>query len=49
MDKINKDAGRIDWQGEDLVPAGPARMRAIRSKEIGFIFQEPMTSLRICT
>jgi peptide/nickel transport system ATP-binding protein len=37
--------GSILWQGEDLVPARPDRMRAIRSKEIGFIFQEPMTSL----
>jgi peptide/nickel transport system ATP-binding protein len=37
--------GSIHWQGEDLVPARPDRMRAIRSKEIGFIFQEPMTSL----
>jgi peptide/nickel transport system ATP-binding protein len=44
-------AGRIDWRGgtngtaENLVDAPPARMRAIRSKGIGFIFQEPMTSL----
>ena len=38
-------AGSIRWQGEDLVPASPDRMRQIRSKEIGFIFQEPMTSL----
>jgi peptide/nickel transport system ATP-binding protein len=38
-------AGRIGWQGRDLVPLGPEQMRAIRSKEIGFVFQEPMTSL----
>lgn len=38
-------AGRIDWNGENLVDAPPARMRRVRSKEIGFIFQEPMTSL----
>ena len=38
-------AGRILWQGEDLVPLPPDRMRAIRLKEIGYIFQEPMTSL----
>jgi peptide/nickel transport system ATP-binding protein len=37
--------GRILWQGEDLVPASADRMRALRSAEIGFIFQEPMTSL----
>jgi peptide/nickel transport system ATP-binding protein len=38
-------AGRIGWETEDLVTASPERMRSIRSKEIGFIFQEPMTSL----
>jgi peptide/nickel transport system ATP-binding protein len=38
-------AGQILWQGRDLVPLPPNGMRAIRSKEIGFVFQEPMTSL----
>ncbi|WP_270933187.1 ABC transporter ATP-binding protein [Falsiroseomonas oryzae] len=38
-------AGRILWQGRDLVPMGPEQMRSIRAKEIGFVFQEPMTSL----
>ena len=38
-------AGSIHWQGRDLVRLPPSAMRAIRSKEIGFIFQEPMTSL----
>ncbi|RVT96868.1 ABC transporter ATP-binding protein [Rhodovarius crocodyli] len=37
--------GSIMWQGRDLVPLAPAQMRGIRAKEIGFIFQEPMTSL----
>jgi peptide/nickel transport system ATP-binding protein len=37
--------GRILWQGRDLVPLRPDEMRAIRAKEIGFVFQEPMTSL----
>ncbi|MGG5809309.1 ABC transporter ATP-binding protein [Falsiroseomonas sp. CW058] len=37
--------GRILWQGRDLVPLDADGMRAIRSKEIGFVFQEPMTSL----
>ncbi len=37
--------GSIIWQGRDLVPLPPAQMRGIRAKEIGFIFQEPMTSL----
>ena len=38
-------AGQILWQGRDLVPMGPEEMRPIRSKEIGIVFQEPMTSL----
>ena len=37
--------GRILWQGRDLVPLPAEGMRSIRSKEIGYIFQEPMTSL----
>ena len=38
-------AGRILWQGRDLVPLSPDQMRSIRAKEIAIIFQEPMTSL----
>ncbi len=37
--------GTIHWQGRDIVPLTPAEMRSIRSKEIGIVFQEPMTSL----
>jgi len=37
--------GQILWLGRDLVPLGPAAMRRIRGKEIGIVFQEPMTSL----
>jgi peptide/nickel transport system ATP-binding protein len=37
--------GEIRWQGRDLVPLGAHEMRRIRSKEIGIVFQEPMTSL----
>ncbi len=37
--------GQILWRGRDIVPMGPDEMRKIRSKEIGIIFQEPMTSL----
>jgi peptide/nickel transport system ATP-binding protein len=37
--------GQILWQGRDLVPLGADAMRHIRSKEIGIVFQEPMTSL----
>jgi peptide/nickel transport system ATP-binding protein len=38
-------AGRVLWQGRDLVPLDNAAMRRIRAKEIAIIFQEPMTSL----
>jgi peptide/nickel transport system ATP-binding protein len=38
-------AGRILWQGRDLVPLSGEELRPIRAKEIAVIFQEPMTSL----
>ena len=38
-------AGRVMWQGRDLVPMDDEGMRRIRAKEIAIIFQEPMTSL----
>jgi peptide/nickel transport system ATP-binding protein len=38
-------AGRILWQGRDLVPLAPHELDSIRSKEIAIVFQEPMTSL----
>ena len=40
------DAGsRVDYQGENLLAAPMARMRAIRGRDITAVFQEPMTSL----
>jgi peptide/nickel transport system ATP-binding protein len=38
-------AGRILWQGRDLVPLSTKELDSIRAKEIAIIFQEPMTSL----
>ena len=38
-------AGKILFEGRDLVPMAMDEMRAIRSKQIGIVFQEPMTSL----
>ena len=38
-------AGKILWQGRDLVPLNSDEMRSIRAKEIAIVFQEPMTSL----
>ena len=38
-------AGKVLWQGRDLVPLDNNAMRAIRAKQIAIVFQEPMTSL----
>jgi peptide/nickel transport system ATP-binding protein len=38
-------AGQIIFEGRDLVPLTSDQLDEIRAKEIGFIFQEPMTSL----
>ncbi len=40
-----KIAGRIMFEGRDLLTLSDAEMRKIRGKEISMIFQEPMTSL----
>ncbi|WP_067834600.1 ABC transporter ATP-binding protein [Nocardia lijiangensis] len=37
--------GRIDFCGEDLLTATPDRLRALRGREVGMIFQEPRSSL----
>ena len=39
------EAGQILWRGRDLIPLGPAEMDRVRAREIGMVFQEPMTSL----
>ena len=38
-------AGEVLWEGRDLAPLGADAMRRVRSREIGIVFQEPMTSL----
>ena len=38
-------AGRVMFDGRDLLQVSPAEMRAIRGRRIAMIFQEPMTSL----
>ena len=39
------EGGEILYKGQDIVKMSEKEMRAIRGKEIGFIFQDPMTSL----
>ncbi len=38
-------AGRINFDGRDLLALSPAEMRDLRGNRIAMIFQEPMTSL----
>jgi peptide/nickel transport system ATP-binding protein len=38
-------AGRVEFDGQDLLSLSERAMRRIRGKRIGMIFQEPMTSL----
>ncbi len=38
-------SGRVQFEGEDLIQVPDERMQVIRGKEIGMIFQEPMTAL----
>jgi peptide/nickel transport system ATP-binding protein len=39
------ESGQILWRGRDLVPLPASAMDDIRAREIGMVFQEPMTSL----
>jgi peptide/nickel transport system ATP-binding protein len=38
-------AGEILWRGRDLIPLAASEIDSIRAREIGMVFQEPMTSL----
>lgn len=38
-------AGKIDFEGEDLIKVSNKRLRNIRGKDISMIFQDPMTTL----
>jgi peptide/nickel transport system ATP-binding protein len=42
---VQPRGGRILLDGEDLLAASPARLRAVRGNRISMIFQEPMTAL----
>jgi len=43
--QLTPTAGRILFQGEDLLLKSPARLRDLRGARISMIFQEPMTAL----
>jgi oligopeptide/dipeptide ABC transporter ATP-binding protein len=38
-------AGRVRYRGRDLLGLPASALRAVRGREIGFVFQEPMTAL----
>jgi peptide/nickel transport system ATP-binding protein len=38
-------AGRVALKGESLLDAAPARLRELRGRSMGMVFQEPMTAL----
>jgi len=42
---IQRTAGRIDFEGQDLAALAPSALRRVRGRRIGMVFQEPMTSL----
>jgi peptide/nickel transport system ATP-binding protein len=42
---LRPSAGRIEVQGEDVLAASPARLRALRGARMAMVFQEPMTAL----
>jgi peptide/nickel transport system ATP-binding protein len=42
---LTVSAGKVLVDGEDVLQATPARMRALRATRIAMVFQEPMTAL----
>lgn len=46
LDKaLRPDAGEVLLQGESLLGAAPVRLRDLRGRSMGMVFQEPMTAL----
>ena len=46
LDKaLRPDTGEVLLQGESLLKATPARLRQLRGRTMGMVFQEPMTAL----
>jgi peptide/nickel transport system ATP-binding protein len=42
---VRAEAGRVLFEGRDLLEASEAEMRKLRGARIGMVFQEPMTAL----
>jgi peptide/nickel transport system ATP-binding protein len=42
---VRRSKGQIRLNGEDLTELRPSKMRAVRGRDIGMVFQEPMASL----
>ena len=43
--KESLQASRLDFDGQSLIPFDEKRFRALRGKEIGMVFQDPMSAL----
>ena len=43
--QVAQRAGRLGPEGRDLLPLSSSEMDQVRAREIGMVFQEPMTSL----
>lgn len=44
-DQLRRQGGHVYFKGQDIAQASHEQLRKIRGKQIGMIFQEPMTSL----
>lgn len=44
-DQLRRQSGHVYFRGQDIAQASHEQLRKIRGKQIGMIFQEPMTSL----
>ncbi|WP_153337580.1 MULTISPECIES: ABC transporter ATP-binding protein [unclassified Nocardioides] len=42
---VRVGAGRVGWAGEDLLDASEARLREVRGREVGMVFQDPAQAL----
>jgi ABC-type dipeptide/oligopeptide/nickel transport system ATPase component len=42
---LQQMTGSVLFQGQDLMTLSKAKLRGVRGKQVGFVFQEPMTAL----